>query len=299
MKHKNRIFRLRAPLWKDHGNRAFSACLCILFGNALLAFGIAAFLIPHEIISDGTTGIGIFLHKLFPAFDTAFLILCLNLLLLLFGLLVLGKHFFFMTVAGSLLYPLLLAGFQKIPGIAGMTDDATLAAILGGVLMGLGVGLTMRVGSSTGGMDILALIAHRWFHVPVSAGIYSFGFLIIGVQAIFSPPEKVWLGILLLIVESLLIEQVIPIGRTQVQIFAVSERYDTIRDLLLRELNVGVTMTAIETGQLKKQQQGVLCILPLRRLHEATACILGADPNAFLTVTKIREVHGRGYREPD
>lgn len=278
-------------------SRVLFTCVCVLLGNALLAFGIAAFLIPHEILSDGTTGIGIFLNKLFPKYDAAWLILALNILLLLFGMVVLGKKFFVTTIAGSVLYPLMLAGFQRIPGIDRMTDDPTLAAIVAGIVIGVGMGLTMRVGSSTGGMDILALIAHRWFHVPISAGIYVLGFLVIGGQAFFSSANKAILGILLLILESLLIERVILIGKAQVQLFVVSDRHEEIRQQLLNELKVGVTMTAIETGRLEKRQQGVLCILSPRKLHEAIGLIRKADPDAFLTVTKIREVHGRGYRE--
>ena len=270
---------------------------CVFFGNALLAFGIAAFLIPHEIISDGTTGIGIVLNKVFPNFDTAWLILALNILLLFFGFAVLGKKFFFTTIAGTILYPVMLAGFQRIPGIDSLTKDATLAAIIGGLVIGIGMGLTMRAGSSTGGMDILALVFHRWFHIPVSAGIYILGFTVIGGQAFFSAPEKAILGILLLVIESVMIEQVILIGKAQVQIFAVSDYYEEIRKLLLTELNLGVTMMTIETGHLEKQQQGILCILSPRRLHEATGLIQKIDPNAFITVTKIREVHGRGYND--
>lgn len=285
--------RVRTANWK----RVLVTSASVFIGNAMLAFGIAAFLIPHDILSDGTTGIGIVLNKTFPDFDTAWLILALNILLLLFGLVVLGKKFFVTTVAGSILYPLMLAGIQRVPGVDALCSDPTLAAICGGMVIGAGMGLTMRVGSSTGGMDILALIIHRWFHVPVSVGVYALGVLVIGGQAIFSPPEKTLLGVLLLLIETILIEQAILIGKTQVQIFVVSDRHEEIRQILLNRLNVGVTMTMIETGRLEKKQQGVLCILSPRKLHEATGLIRSIDADAFMTVTKIREVHGRGFRE--
>lgn len=285
--------RIKGANWKQVCLTGF----CVLFGNALLAFGIAAFLIPNGIISDGTTGIGIVLHKSFPNLNTAWLILSLNVFLLFFGFAILGKKFFLTTVAGSVLYPLFLAAFQKIPGITSLTENATLAAIMGGILIGIGMGLSMRVGSSTGGMDILALVMHRWFHIPVSVGIYAFGFLVIGGQAIFSPPEKAILGVLLLIIETLLIEQIMLLGRAKVQLFAVSDQHEKIRQLLLEKMQFGVTMTAIETGHLKKRQQGILCILSSRKLHETIERIRRIDPDAFITVTKIREVHGRGFRE--
>lgn len=285
--------KLRNADWKQ----VWFTCFCVLFGNAVLAFGIAAFLIPHGIISDGTTGIGIVLNKTFPNFDTAWLILALNIILLLLGLVILGKKFFVTTVAGSILYPLFLEAIQQIPGIENLTENATLAAIMAGILCGIGLGLPMRVGSSTGGMDILALVFHRWFHIPISAGIYIFGFLVIGGQAIFSAPEKTILGVLLLIIETLLIEQIMLLGRAKVQIFAVSDKHEEIRQMLLNDLKFGVTMTAIETGHLEKKEQGVLCILSSRKLHETIERIRKVDPDAFVTVTKIREVHGRGYRE--
>lgn len=270
--------------------------ICILVGNALLAFGVAAFVLPLDILSDGTTGIGIALGRAFPGFDPALVILILNMVLLLFGLLVLGKKFFLTTVAGSILYPLFLVGFERIPNIGTLTDDPTLGAVSAGLIIGVGMGLTMRVGSSTGGMDIVALIAHRWFGVPISMMVNILGVLVIGVQAIWFP-QKMLAGILLLVVESILIEQVIIIGKAQVQLFVVSDKYEEIREALLHSLNAGVTMTMIETGHLEKKQQGVLCVLHPRKLHEATELIRSIDPEVFLTVTKIREVHGRGFIE--
>ena len=270
--------------------------ICILLGNALLAFGVAAFIIPRGILSDGTTGIGIALNHIFPGFDTAVAILILNIVLLLIGFWVLGKKFFLTTIAGSILYPLFLAGFERIPNIGTLTDDPTLAAIAAGLIIGVGMGLTMRVGSSTGGMDIVALIAHRWFGVPISLMVNILGVVVIGVQA-FWYPQRALLGFLVLILESILIEQVIIVGKAQVQIFVVSDKYEEIRESLLRSLNAGVTMTMIETGHLEKKQQGVLCVLHPRKLHEATELIRKIDPGAFLTVTKIREVHGRGFIE--
>ncbi len=82
--------------------------LCIVAGNALLAFLVAAFIIPHDIVMGGTTGIGLVLNRLFPGLDVSLVILILNVLLVLLGLAVLGKKFALSTVASSLIYPVLL-----------------------------------------------------------------------------------------------------------------------------------------------------------------------------------------------
>ncbi len=277
--------------------KAFVTSMCIISGNALLAFLVAAFIIPHDIIMGGTTGIGIVLHKLFPALDVSLFILALNVLLLFMGLVVLGKKFAISTVASSLLYPFFLGIIQQIPGIDKLTDDPLIAAIFAGCLMGIALGLVMRVGSSTGGMDIVTLILHHYFHLPVALLIYLCDFIVVGGQAISSTSEKVLLGIIVLVLESIILDKAMILGKSQIQIYVISKEYETIRKLLLTELEAGVTMTFIETGLLGEAQKGVLCVIPQRKLYDATRMIHAVDPLAFITITQVKEVRGQGFTE--
>ena len=274
--------------------RSLRSGFFILAGNALLAFLVAAFVIPHNIIMGGTTGIGLVLDGVLPI-ETAGIVLILNLILLLAGLLVLGKKFFLTTVASSVLYPVMLGFMQRIPGIGSMTDNELLAAIFAGVLMGLALGMVMRVGSSTGGVDILNLMLHKWFHLPVAVFVYLTDFAVVGGQAFFHKPEKLLYGIVVLVLETIVLDQVMLFGTDQIQIFAISSRYEEIRHRLLKDLEAGVTMAMIETGCLEQQQKGVLCVIPNRKLFAATELIQEIDPEAFITVTKIKEVRGRGF----
>ncbi len=267
----------------------------ILGGNAILAFLVAAFIIPHGILMGGTTGIGIVLSHIFPALDVSLLILILNVLLLLMGLLLLGRKFAATTVASSFLYPAFLALFQRIPGVDRLTDNPVLAAVFAGVLMGIALGLVMRVGSSTGGMDIVALILAKWTHRSVAVFVWISDIVVIGGQALFTPTEKTMLGIFVLLLESVVLDRAMMLGKSQIQIFVVSEKYEQLREVLLGKLEAGVTMTVIETGLLRQEQKGVLCVIPQRKLYQATELIRGIDPMAFITVTQVKEVRGRGF----
>lgn len=267
---------------------------CLVLGNAMLAFLVAAFVIPHNIIMGGTTGIGILLEN-FLHIDTAWIILILNVILLLIGLVVLGKKFFFKTVVSSILYPLLLAGMQRIPGIDSLTDNSLIAVLFAGGLLGIAGGLVFRVGASTGGTDVINLCLNKWFHLPVAVFVYITDFTILGSQALFSSPNEILLGIIFLIIETIVLDQIMIFGKSQIQIFVVSDKYAEIRDALLHELEAGVTMTMIKTGHLHKEQQAVLCVIPPRKLYSANEMIRKLDPTAFVTVTKIKEVHGRGF----
>lgn len=277
--------------WK----RATVTFLCVVAGNALLAFLVAAFIIPHDIIMGGTTGIGIVLHKAMPAMDVSLFVLILNVLLLLLGLITLGRKFALTTVASSFLYPLLLGVFQRIPGIDSMTDNPLIAAFFAGTLLGVALGLVMRVGSSTGGMDIVTLVLNKYTHLSVALYVYITDFIVIGGQALFNVAEKTLLGIIVLVLEAIVLDHVMILGKSQIQIFVISEKYEEIRRILTEQLEAGVTMAEIETGWLAKKQQGVLCVIPQRKLYAATERIQGADPQAFITITQIREVRGQGF----
>jgi len=276
--------------FKDYAKTA----LFILLGNTILAFLVAAFIVPHDIVMGGTTGIAIVINKFFPI-DMALMVFILNTGLLILGLIVIGKKLFFTSVASTLLYPALLAVMQRIPGIDSFTDNSLLASLFAGVLMGLSLGLVMRVGSSTGGMDIANLVCAKVFHRPVAIFVYLSDFIVVGAQAAVNTPEQVMLGIVVLVLETIMLDKTMLYGQTQNQIYVISSKYEEIRKKFLTELNAGVTMSYVQTGCLGEDQKAVLCIIPTRKLYAANEIVRAIDPEAFVTITKIKEVRGRGF----
>lgn len=270
--------------------------LCMLAGNALLAFLVTAFVLPHGIVMGGTTGIGIVLTNLFRI-DVSYVILGVNFILLIIGWIVLGRKFALTTVASTFIYPAFIWVLERIPGIYTLTDNSLMAAIFAGLLMGVAMGLVMRVGSSTGGMDIINLIFHHKFHFPLALMVYLGDIIVVGGQAIFVKPEKTLYGILVIILESIVLDRMMVIGKPQTQLFVVSDKYEEIRARLLDKMNVGVTLMFIETGMMGAESKGVMCVLPQRKLYDATELVRSVDPVAFITVTQIKEVRGRGFTE--
>ena len=277
-----------------HLKKAAGVCSAILAGNILLGFAVAAFILPSGVIMGGATGVGIVLARFIPL-DTATIVLCVNLMALALGWAVLGWRFVVATIASSLLYPIFLGAAQRIPGIDQLTADPLLAALLGGGLVGIAVGLVMRVGSSTGGTDVVNLVLHKWTHIPVSAAVYLTDIVIMGAQALFSDPEQILYGVVLLVVETIALDRVMLLGQSQIQLFVVSSQYEKLRQKCLTELQAGTTMVHIETGRTRTLQRGVLCVIPPRKLYAAQALIQSVDPHAFLTITQIKEVRGQGF----
>ncbi len=266
----------------------------LLLGNFLLGFLANAFVIPHGIIMGGATGAGIVFGGLLHM-DTALTVLIINVFMLALGGIVLGKEFLLTTVTSSFLYPFFLGLLERIPGIDRLTDNTMLAAVFAGCMLGIALGIIMRIGSSTGGMDVLNLVLHKWTHLPVSVCVWLCDIPIIVGQAIYAEPERLLYGIMLVVIESFVLDRVMLMGQFQIQIFAVSNQSAAIREKLITQLQVGTTMMDIETGYLGSKQQGILCVIPPRKAYQVSEVIQSSDPIAFMTVTQIKEVRGQGF----
>ncbi len=102
-------------------------------------------------------------------------------------------------------------------------------------------------------------------------------------------------GIVTLVIESLVLNQVMLLGQSQIQLLIISQRFEELRAKLLTELQAGVTLLLIETGCACWEGKGVLCVIPPRKLFAAKELIYSVDPEAFLTITQVREMQGQGF----
>ena len=268
--------------------------LGVLIGNIVLAFTVAAFMVPHGIIMGGATGIGLTISHYLPI-QLSLVILVVNACLFLLGAVTLGKKFVITTIASTFLYPASLSVMQAIPGITQLTDNIMLATLYGGALLGLGVGVIVRVGPSTGGTDILALVFNKWFHISVAVLMYIVDFTVLGAQMLFSDTEQIMYGILALVIETTILNRVMLMGQSQIQLFVISEKHEEIRERMLKEQDAGVTMVHVQTGFSKEEQKAILCIIPNRKLYATNEMIHSIDEKAFITISQINEVKGRGF----
>lgn len=269
-------------------------CAGILVGNLSIALGVAAFIVPNHIIMGGSTGISLVLEYAFGA-DLATSVFILNMLFFILGAWTLGRKFALTTIASSILYPILLALLQRLPGIQSLTGNELLAAIFAGLLLGVGIGLIVRQGASTGGTDIVAMALNKFTHLSVALLLYVVDFIVLGMQAFLSQPEQILYGVLSLLITTGVMNQVVLLGQAQLQLIVISEKYERLRDKLLRELDVGVSMLYMETGLAKEQQKAILCVIPQRKLYAANALIQQVDPGAFTMISRVKEVKGRGF----
>lgn len=266
----------------------------IIFGNLLYALAVTLFIMPNHLITGGTTGLALFFYRMAGIPVSAF-VSVFNITMFLLGAWVLGKQFALTTVLSTVIYPLLL-GLLEGAGITGFVTEERLVAVLyAGLLIGAGIGVVMRAGASTGGMDIPALILKKKKNINVSAVIYLCDCIILALQMSASDAGSILYGILLIAVYTLVLDKVLMLGGARMQVKIVSREHDAINRLLAEKIDCGTSLLHMETGFLHQEQNMVLAVISNRDLPKVNQLVLEVDPEAFMIVSQINEVRGRGF----
>ena len=263
----------------------------IAFGNLLIALAVTAFIVPHGLVLGGSTGIALVVTHLVPL-QLSLVVLIANVALFVLGAACLGRVFAASTILSTFAYPLAMAVLETLP-LGGLVEDPMLAAICAGALMGAGAGFILRAGGSSGGTDIIALVAQKYLHVNVSALLWIIDGCVIACQLPFSDAEQTLLGILTLTLLTIVMNRVMVMGRSQVQLLIFSTEHEAIRQRILGEQDAGVTMVPIEQGYTRQQSKALLSVVPRRKLWAIREMITEVDPAAFWVISEVSEMRER------
>lgn len=278
--------------------RGYSAILknigLILLGNTIYALAVTSFILPNGLITGGTTGLALlFYHQL--GIPIAVFVSIFNIAMFLLGALVLGRSFILTTLISTFYYPFILGILQKVSLLQDMTSDHMLSAIYAGIMIGFGIGIVIKAGASTGGMDIPPLVLNKKFGFSVSLVMYIFDFIILLSQMLFANKEQVLYGILLVLIYTVVLDKVLIFGQSRTQVKIISEKYEEINQMIIRHLDRGSTLIHAETGYCRDKNLVVLTIISNRELPKLNKLVLSIDPNAFMIINHVNEVKGRGF----
>lgn len=272
----------------------FKNLFYILAGNTIYAAAVVMFILPNNLITGGTTGLALFFNHQFNIPITLF-VSVFNIAMFALGFFVLGKTFALTTIISTFYYPFIFGVLEQIPALQGITNDHLLAVICGGIMIGFGIGIVLRVGASTGGVDIPPLVLNKKFSIPVSLSLYVIDFSILLLQMIFSNKEQVLYGILLVLIYTIVLDKVLLLGKSQLQVKIVSEKYEEINQMIIRQLDRGSTLIHAETGLCRNKNLMVLSAISNRELPKLNQLVMEIDPNAFVVISQVNKVRGRGF----
>ena len=268
--------------------------LLVLTGNVLYAFSVKLFLLPANLISCGTTGIALVVNHI-TGIPLSGFIFAFNVVMLILGWFILGKKFAMTTVISSIFYPVALEVLNRTLGDVALTDNLLLNALFAGMGLGISLGLVMRGGASTGGMDIPPLILKKFFRIPVSASLWVFDFVIMLAQMAFHTGEDLLYGIILLITISVALNKAMLFGTRKTEVKIVSEKSQEIRDAILSRVDRGCTLLHGEGGYLHQPTEVIMSVVSNHELVKIEQLARQIDPSCFIIISQVSEVWGRGF----
>ena len=268
--------------------------LMVILGNFLQALSVKLFVLPANLMSCGTTGIGLVVNELTGIPLTVFIFL-FNVVMLTIGWIVLGKRFAMTTILSSILFPSILECLNQVMGEVHITDNMILNVLFAGIGLAISLGLVMRAGASTGGMDIPPLMLKKFFRIPVSTSLAAFDFCILLLQLLFHTMEDLLYGVSLILVISMVLKKVMLFGTSRTEVKIVSEKFQEIRDAILSQVDRGVTMLHGQGGYMRQETDVILSVVSNHELPKIEKLARSIDPSCFMIVSQVSEVWGRGF----
>ena len=269
--------------------------LVVVVGNILYALSVKVFLLPTGLITGGTTGLAMIVERL-TGLPVSVFVLVFNVLMLLLGWWLLGRAFALTTVVSSLLYPAFLELLNLLLGDFVLTEELLLNTIFFGLGIGISLGMIIRAGASTGGLEIPMLVMQKHLRIPVSVSMYAMDFCILLLQLLFGASvDAVLYGIVLAIIYTVMLDKMLLLGASRTQVKIISSRARDISAAILSRVDRGVTLLHGEGGYTHNPAEIVMSVISSRELVKLQRLVQEIDPQCFMIVSKVTEVHGRGF----
>ena len=268
--------------------------ITIIFGNFLYAAGVVFFILPSGLITGGTTGIALFMNQ-YTGMPLSYFVFGFNVVMFILGFIFLGKKFAFTTLISTFCFPIALELLRKISGDFVVTNDIFLCTLFGGICIGASIAIVIRVGASTGGLDIPPMILNKYFRLPISASLYVADCVILALQVGFNNREKVLYGIVLVLIYSVILDKLLMLGTNKMEIKVISSRSKDIKDAIISEIDRGVTLLHGSSGYLENELEIILSVVSNRELSKVEKLVHKIDEDAFVMISRVTEVRGRGF----
>ena len=267
--------------------------LGILFGNFLLAVSVAYFVLPFDILSGGVAGISIITKGLWGWSPTVTIdVLVIGLFIV--GAIVLGKEFALKTALSSLVYPFFLEFLVRLP--VKLEIDALMAVVFGGLIAGLGVGIAFRHDASTGGTDIVSLIANKYLGVQVSTAVMVTDGIITLRGLIAYGMQDVLMGIIYIYASGVAINKVmVPKTNEAVALYIITDKKKDICEYIHNVLSRGTTLLHGKGGFTEQDKDIILTVVSKNQYMHLSNYIDQVDPYAFVIVSDAKEIKGEGF----
>lgn len=264
-----------------------------IIGTALTGFAVSTMLTPNKIVCGGVSGISTILYQTFN-FAPGLTFAVINIFLLLVSMKILGKQFTIKTLFGTGMLSLFVQLFSYLPPI---TDNVILATLFGGTIYGIGIGIALVAGASTGGTDILGrVIQHFLPRFPIGKLLLFVDGLVIGASlVVFKNTELVLFGILALFFSTFCVDWLIRKLNVSKLVFIITDKGDEIAKYLVLTSPRGVTVLQASGAYSLETKKMLFCALKENEVAEFQKKVLSIDDKAFIVYSESQQIMGNGF----
>ncbi len=265
----------------------------VFIGSLIAAMGVSMFLSPCKIVSGGLAGLSTTLHYAF-GFSLGATPIVANILLLFIAYWILGKEFVMKTVGGAFSFSVLL---EILSHFEPMTENVFIAAIFGGLLFGLGIGISFSAGGSTGGTDIVGrLVQHYFPSFPIGkAMLFVDGLVIASSLLVFGDRDLIFLGVISLFISSYMVDWVIKRLNVSRIAFVVTSKGAEVTQHLISTSPRGVTVIDVSGGFTNERKQILFCAMKQKEVEDFNRKVKQIDENSFVVFSESQEILGNGF----
>jgi len=261
-------------------------------GSAILAVGVNGILVPKQFLSGGGLGIALIMHYLFPNLSVSFLYIFVNIPLITLGWFNVSRRFMLYTAFGIVAFS---SATQLIHPAPIAIDNPILAAVLAGIICGIGMGLIFKSAGSSGGVDILAVYLNKkWeFRLGWTFSLCNTVILVIG-ASIFSLETALY-TLIYIFTAAKIIDTIMTGFNQRKQVVVISDHAQLLAEKILHRLNRGATFLEGHGAHTGQSRQVIFSIVAVTELARMKDLIFETDPKAFVVINDTHEVFGRRH----
>ncbi|MFP3410423.1 YitT family protein [Bacillus sp. SIMBA_074] len=270
----------------------------ILIGSAIFSFGIVNINIENHLAEGGFTGITLLLYFKF-SLDPSYTNLILNVPLFFIGWKLLGRTTFLYTLIGTFSVSLFLWVFQRYEVLnlhLNLQNDMTLAALFAGAFIGIGLGIIFKYGGTTGGVDIIARLAHKYVGWSMGKTMFMFDavVIIISILTYLSYREGMY-TLVAVFIGAKVIDFIQEGAYAAKGATIISDKNDEIASKILSEMERGATFLKAVGSYTKIERNVLYCVVAKNEIVKLKNIIISVDPHAFVAVSDVHDVVGEGF----
>lgn len=272
---------------KNNRLKTILSYILIILGAMLAAYSLDTFLIPNNILDGGVTGISIIISKVF-SIPISLLVILINIPFVYVGYRNLGKNFLIRTITAMLTFSIALSFFESFHEV---TDEILLATIFGGILLGIGVGLVIRMGACVDGTESVALVISKKTNLSVGQIVMVFNFLIYGCATLIFGIDRALYSILTYFITFKVIDLVSEgLEQAKAALIVTEKGTDMANEIYKR---LGRTVTRINgQGLLSGEKEVMYCVLTRIEVFELKKIANEMDESAFITILDVSDIIG-------